>query len=388
MTLTELDNTYIAHTYARFPVELTSGSGALLYDTDGKEYIDLGAGIAVSTFGAADTEWADAVSAQAHRLSHTSNLYYTEPCARLAQMLCERTGLARVFFSNSGAEANECAIKCARRYAFQKYGDESHANIITLKQSFHGRTLATLAATGQDTFHTEFGPFPGGFLYADPEKPEELEALAASNGCCAVLFECVQGEGGVRAITQALADAISAVCEKYDLLLMVDEVQTGNGRTGTLYCYEQYGLQPDVVTTAKGLAGGLPLGATLIGARAAQVYTPGSHGSTFGGNPIACAGACSILSRIDETLLSGVRAKSGRIRAALNGAPGVKSVSGMGLMLGIETERNAKEIVADCIAHGVLVLTAKDRVRLLPPLNIPDDLLDRAIKVLKEAIAK
>ncbi len=384
MSLTDLDKTYLAHTYNRFPAELVRAEGALLYDTGGKEYIDLGAGIAVSTFGAADPEWADAVSAQAHTLAHASNLYYTEPCVRLAQTLCERTGMKRVFFSNSGAEANECAVKCARRYAYRTYGDESHANIITLKHSFHGRTLATLAATGQSAFHTEFGPFPGGFLYADPDDPASLETLACTNGCAAVMFECVQGEGGVRTLSGEMISAIKTVCERHGLLMIVDEVQTGNGRTGTLYCYEQFGLSPDIVTTAKGLAGGLPLGATLFGERTAEVYTPGSHGSTFGGNPIACAGACSILSRIDDALLAGVRAKGAYIRAQLADT----EVTGLGLMVGITVNRPAKEIADECLSRGLLVLTAKDKVRLLPPLNIPDEQLARGIQILKEVIAR
>ena len=384
----QTDNEYIAHTYARFPVELVRGNGALLYDVNGKEYIDLGAGIAVNTFGAADQVWRQAVIDQLDALQHTSNLYYTEPCARLAQTLCERTGMKRVFFSNSGAEANECAIKAARRYAFQKYGDESHANIITLKNSFHGRTVTTLAATGQDAFHKEFGPFPAGFLYADPADPSSLSRLAAEHQCCAVMFELIQGEGGVLPLTREFVSTIKDVCEQYGLLMIIDEVQTGNGRTGTLYCYEQYGLSPDIVSTAKGLAGGLPLGATLLGQRVKDTFTPGSHGSTFGGNPVCCAGACSVLSRIDENLLADVSSKGEFIKNTLTGAKGVISVTGMGLMLGITCERTAKDVVTECIERGVLVLSAKDKIRLLPPLSIPQEQLAAGIETLKEVLGK
>ncbi|MCI8332078.1 MAG: acetylornithine/succinylornithine family transaminase [Clostridiales bacterium] len=382
----ELDQEYIAHTYARFPVTFVKGEGALLYDESGKAYIDMGAGIAVNTFGAADKTWCAAVSEQLGKLQHTSNLYYTEPCAKLAASLCRRTGLKRVFFANSGAEANECAIKAARKYAFMKYGDESHATIITLKNSFHGRTITTLAATGQDAFHTSFGPFTEGFVYADPEEPESLEKLASANQCCAVLFELVQGEGGVRPLSQSYVEEIKRVCEKYGLLMMIDEVQTGNGRTGSLYCYEQYGLSPDVVTTAKGLGGGLPLGAVLFGERTKDVYDPGSHGSTFGGNPVCCAGALSILDRLDDALFAEVRRKGGLIRELLAGCGEVTGVTGLGLMIGVETTRPAKEVAAACLAKGVVVLTAKDKVRLVPPLVISDEQIKEAVRVLKEVL--
>ena len=375
-TIKQTDNEYVAHTYGRFPVAITHGKGEYLYDEEGREYIDFGSGIAVSTFGAADEAWVNAVCEQAKALAHTSNLYYTEPCATLAQKLCERTGMKKVFFSNSGAEANECAIKCARRWAYQKYGDESHSGIITLKNSFHGRTLATLSATGQDTFHTEFGPFPTGFYYADPDIPGELTKIAKENGVCAVMFECVRGEGGVMPLSEEFAEEIKAVCAENDLLMIIDEVQTGNGRTGSLFCYEQYGFTPDIVSTAKGLAGGLPLGATMFGEKTAEVYTPGSHGSTFGGNPVCAAAANSVIDRMTDDLFASVKAKSEKITAALSGIEGVKSISGKGLMLGILTEKSAKDIVAEAREKGLLILTAKDRVRLLPPLNISDEALD------------
>ena len=389
MNTTERDAAYVAHTYNRFPVQLVRGAGAVAYDEQGKRYIDLGAGIAVNTFGFCDPVWADAVAKQAHTLQHTSNLYYTEPCTRLAEKLCCATGMKKVFFSNSGAEANECAIKVARRFAYEKYGDESHATVITLKNSFHGRTITTLAATGQDVFHTWFGPFTPGFVYADPDHPEELHTLAEQHGCCAIMLEVVQGEGGVRTLSPEFLEAVHRVASVFGLLIIVDEVQTGNGRTGTLFAYMQTPLRPDIVTTAKGLAGGLPLGATLLGPRVEQILIPGSHGSTFGGNPVAAAGALSILDRLTGTLLADVRRKSAYIRTQLEGAPGVGEISGLGLMLGVlPLRRTAAEIAAGCLGRGVLVLTAKDRIRLLPPLNIDDRLLKEAITVLKGELAQ
>ncbi|MCI8590025.1 MAG: acetylornithine/succinylornithine family transaminase [Clostridiales bacterium] len=382
----EIDQEYIAHTYARFPVTFVRGEGALLYDEHEKQYIDMGAGIAVNTFGAADAVWREAVASQLGKLQHTSNLYYTEPCAKLAEALCRRTGLKRVFFANSGAEANECAIKAARKYAFMKYGDESHATIITLKHSFHGRTITTLAATGQDAFHTCFGPFTEGFAYADPEELESLEKIASANNCCAVLFELVQGEGGVRPLSLPYIEEIKRICEKYGLLMMIDEVQTGNGRTGSLYCYEQYGLSPDVVTTAKGLGGGLPLGAVLFGERTKDVYDPGSHGSTFGGNPVCCAGALSILDRLDDALFAEVKRKGELIKDLLSDSDEVTEITGLGLMMGIKTKRPAKEVAMACLEKGVLVLTAKDKIRLVPPLIISDEQIKEAIDILKETL--
>ena len=386
MDITQNDNEYIANTYARFPGASVSGKGAVLKDSNGKEYIDLGAGIAVNIFGAADEEWKNAVTHQLSQIQHTSNLYYTEPCAELAKLLCEKTGMKKVFFSNSGAEANECAIKAARKYAFDKYGDESHSNIITLKNSFHGRTIATLKATGQDSFHTDFGPFPDGFLYAEANNLEDVKRIADENNCIAVMMEMVQGEGGVCPLSEEFVNGVAELAKEKDMLIIVDEVQTGNGRTGELYAYMHYGLKPDIVTTAKGLGGGLPIGATMFAESTKDVLVPGSHGSTFGGNPVCCAGALNILGRIDDKLLSEVKAKSEYIFSQLSGAKNVKSVSGMGLMIGIETQKPAKEIVGACIEKGVLVLTAKTKIRLLPPLNIGMDELEKAISVLKEII--
>ena len=385
MSITNLDNEFVASTYGRFPLELREGMGAVAYDTEGREFIDMGTGIAVNTFGFSDAEWVIAVTEQLSRLQHTSNLYYTEPCAKLAKLLCERTGMKKVFFGNSGAEANECAIKTARRYSFQKYG-EGRSTIVTLKNSFHGRTITTLAATGQDTFHTEFGPFTEGFVYADANDAESVITLAKENNACAVMMELVQGEGGVMKLDEAFVKAVACYCDKEDILLIIDEVQTGNGRTGSLYAFQQFGINPDIVSTAKGLGGGLPIGACMLGEKVKDTLTPGSHGSTFGGNPVVCAGAYNIISRIDEELLEGVRRKSEYIINELSSAEGIKSVSGMGLMLGLETEKDAKEVVAKCREMGVLVLTAKTKVRLLPPLNIEDDILEKAVQIIKEAV--
>ena len=388
MSITSNDKQFVANTYARFPIELVSGKGAILKDSNGKEYIDLGSGIAVNIFGVADDEWQKAVTHQLSVLPHTSNLYYSEPCSTLAELLCERTGMKKVFFSNSGAEANECAIKVARKYAFDKYGDESHSTIITLKNSFHGRTIATLKATGQDVFHTDFGPFPEGFVYAEANNFDDVKKFADTDKCIAVMMELVQGEGGVCKLDENFVKSVAELVKKKDMLLITDEVQTGNGRTGELYAYMHYGIQPDIVTTAKGLGGGLPIGATMLGENVENVLTYGSHGSTFGGNPVSCAGACNIIKRIDDKLLNEVKEKSAYIFSELEGAKGVKSVSGLGLMIGVETEKPAKEVANACIEKGVLVLTAKTKVRLLPSLNIDWDDLKKAIRILKEVIAE
>ena len=384
MNIKEKDKQYIADTYARFPVVITSGKGSLLYDEEGKEYIDLGTGIAVNTFGAADEEWIAAVAEQLGKVQHTSNLYYSEPDTVLAEMLCKKTGMKKVFFSNSGAEANECAIKAARKYASEKKGKE-YSTIITMKNSFHGRTITTLAATGQEVFHQDFTPLTPGFVSVEPNDAEALETAIQEYKTAAVMFECVQGEGGVVPLEQEYVAKIAELAKKYDFLTVVDEVQTGNGRTGTLYSYMQYGIIPDIVTTAKGLGGGLPIGATLLGTKVQDVFGVGSHGSTFGGNPVCAAGAVNILSRLDETLLAGVKARSEKIFQAFTGAKGVKSVTGMGLMIGIETEKDASAVIDKCRENGVLVLKAKNKVRLLPALNIPEELLDKAIAVLRIA---
>lgn len=385
MNTFEMDKTYVAGTYNRFPLHLVHGKGAHAWDEDGREYIDLGSGIAVNAFGYADDAWIAAVTAQLGALPHSSNLYYTDPCAQLAQMLCQRTGMKKVFFGNSGAEANECAIKTARKWGLENLG-EGYSTIITLKNSFHGRTIATLAATGQDVFHTNFGPFPDGFVYAEANNIADVRRLAEENGCCAVMLEIVQGEGGVMALENDFLQGVQALCREKNMLFIVDEVQSGNGRSGALYAYMRFNLQPDVVTTAKGLGGGLPIGACMLGARAENTLTIGAHGSTFGGNPTVCAGAISILSRMDDALLADVRAKSDWIVNALTGAPGVRSVSGLGLMLGVECEKNAREVAEICLQKGVMVLTAKSKIRLLPPLNISMEDLQAGIQALKEAL--
>lgn len=381
MNTKELDNQYVAHAYGRFDVALTKGQGSTLYDEDGKKYIDFGSGIGVTAFGINDPIWTKAVEEQLHRVQHTSNLYYTAPCAKLAQLLCEKSGMKKVFFGNSGAEANEGAIKFARKYSFDKYGS-GRSTIITLVNSFHGRTITTLAATGQDSFHTVFDPFTPGFKYCSANDIEALQA-AATDDVCAVLFECVQGEGGVNNLSPTFVNAIAKLAKEKDILIAVDEVQTGNGRTGTYFAYQQYGITPDIVTTAKGLGGGLPIGAVLFGEKLQDTMTPGSHGSTFGGNPVVAAGACSIVERIDDDFLSEVQRKSEKIRTALAKVKGVKSISGMGLMLGIETDKPAGEVATACLANGLLILTAKTKLRLLPALNISDAELDEGLEILK-----
>ena len=387
MDTQKLDQTYIANTYARFPVTIVKGKGSLVWDDTGKEYIDLSTGIAVDIFGVADEEWMAAVTKQLGTLQHISNLYYTEPCVKLAQMLCEKTGMKKVFFGNSGAEANECAIKAARKWSEEKKGKD-YSTIITLKNSFHGRTITTLAATGQDVFHHDFTPLTEGFVYAEPNDLADLEQLIKANKCAAVMMEVVQGEGGVMPLGEAYVKGAAKLCEQYDLLLICDEVQVGNGRSGKLYGYMHYGVQPDIVSTAKGLAGGLPLGATLLGEKVQDVLSAGTHGSTFGGNPVCCAGAINVLSRLDEKMLEGVEERSAYIKQELAGAKGVLGVSGLGLMLGIQTEKNASEIIAACREKGVLVIKAKDKLRLLPALNIPMEQLQKAVAVIKECCAE
>ncbi len=384
MNIKEIDNKYVANTYARFPIELVSGKGSKLYGSDGKEYIDMGTGIGVSAFGVGDEEWVKAVTEQLNTLQHTSNLYYTAPCARLAEILCAKTGAKKVFFSNSGAEANECAIKAARKYAAEKKGADFY-KIITLNNSFHGRTITTLAATGQDTFHKDFLPLTEGFLYADAGDLEAIEKYIKEEKIAAIMIETVQGEGGVVPLSKDFVAGLAKLAEENDVLLVVDEVQTGNGRTGALYGYMKYGINPDIVSTAKGIGGGLPLGATMLFEKTENVYTPGSHGSTFGGNPVSCAGAISIIERLDAAFLSDVEKKSQYIIETLSACEGVKSISGLGLMLGIETEKDVTEVLAYCQQNGVLPIKAKNKLRLLPPLNISFEDLEKAINIIKKA---
>lgn len=386
MNTKEKDNEFVSHAYGRFDVAISSGKGSTVWDENGKEYIDFGSGIGVTAFGIADDEWKSAVEAQLDKIQHTSNLYYTKPCADLAMMLCEKTGMKKVFFANSGAEANEGMIKFARKYSFDKYG-EGRKTIITLVNSFHGRTITTLSATGQESFHTVFGPFTPGFKYCPANDIKALKEMITDD-ICAIMFECIQGEGGVLNLTKEFVDEIANIAAEKDILIAVDEVQTGNGRTGKYFAYMNFGITPDIVSTAKGLAGGLPMGAVLFGEKLKDTVTPGSHGSTFGGNPIAAAGAISIVSRINDEFLAEVADKGNYIREYLADCSGVKSISGMGLMLGIETKKPAKEIAAECLEQGLLVLTAKTKIRLLPALNISKKELNKGLKILKEVIEK
>lgn len=383
MTIKSIDKQYVLNTYNRFDLHLTRGKGSLVYDENDKEYIDLTTGIGVTAFGIADSKWIDAVTSQLGALQHVSNLYYTSPCALLAKTICEKTGMSKVFFSNSGAEANECAIKVARKYATDKGYDR--CNILTLNNSFHGRTLATLSATGQEHYHKLFGPLPGGFVHADANDIDSVTKVAKENNVCAVMIECVQGEGGVISLDDSFVKAVSKYCDENDILLIVDEVQTGNGRTGQLYAYMNYSIKPDVFTTAKGLGGGLPIGACVVGEKAQSTLGFGDHGSTYGGNPVACAGALSVIERIDDNLLIDVRKKSEYIFETLKDAKGVESISGMGLMIGIKTTKPVSDVIKECMKNGVLCLSAKDKLRLLPALNIDFDLLKKAVDVIKTA---
>ena len=383
MNIQAEDKEFVAGTYNRFPVVIVAGKGSLVTDIDGNDYIDMTSGIAVNSFGVCDDVWYKAICEQAAKVQHMSNLFYTEPCAKLAHMLCEKTGMSKVFFSNSGAEANECAVKAARKYAADKKGPDYHT-VITLKNSFHGRTITMLSATGQDHYHELFRPLTPGFVHAEPENFDYIKILADAHKTAAIMIECVQGEGGVVALSEDYVKKTAEFAHENDIILIVDEVQTGNGRSGKLYSYMNYDIKPDIVSTAKGLAGGLPLGATLLGEKVKDVLQPGDHGSTFGGNPVACAGGVSILSRIDEDLLAGVREKSKFLFETFTNSKGIEKVTGMGLMMGLKTTKPAKDVVNECIKNGVLCLTAKDRVRLLPALNIPDDLLRKAAEVIKK----
>lgn len=374
----------MAETFSRFPVAIERGEGATLFDTEGKRYVDFGSGIAVNIFGANDEKWKAAVIDQLSRIQHVSNYYYSEPQLDLAELLCFRTGAKRVFFANSGAEANECALKAARKYSFEKYG-EGRKKIISLNGSFHGRTLFTLTATGQEAFHRFFGPFVPEVVSVDAN----MQAVEKeSENACAVIIECVQGESGVEALDQGFVRALRAFCDEHDILLICDEVQSGNGRTGKFCAYEHYGITPDIMTTAKGLGGGLPIGACLFFEKTEHTLKPGDHGSTFGGNPVCCAGAVSIVSRLTEDFLLEVQGKSEYLRAKLKGFDGVKRVTGLGLMIGLEVEKPAKEIAQQCLERGLLVLTAHEKVRIVPPLNISKTEMDEGLTILREVLAQ
>lgn len=374
----------MAETFSRFPVAIERGEGATLFDTEGKRYVDFGSGIAVNIFGANDEKWKAAVIDQLSRIQHVSNYYYSEPQLDLAELLCFRTGAKRVFFANSGAEANECALKAARKYSFEKYG-EGRKKIISLNGSFHGRTLFTLTATGQEAFHRFFGPFVPEVVSVDAN----MQAVEKeSENACAVIIECVQGESGVEALDQGFVRALRAFCDEHDILLICDEVQSGNGRTGKFCAYEHYGITPDIMTTAKGLGGGLPIGACLFFEKTEHTLKPGDHGSTFGGNPVCCAGAVSIVSRLTEDFLLEVQGKAEYLRAKLKGFNGVKRVTGLGLMIGLEVEKPAKEIAQQCLERGLLVLTAHEKVRIVPPLNISKTEMDEGLTILREVLAQ
>ncbi len=381
-----IDKEYVAGTYNRFPVEIVSGKGSYVYDENGKEYIDMGSGIGVTSFGISDDAWKKAVTEQLDKVQHMSNLYYTQPCAELAKMLCEKTGMKKVFFSNSGAESNECSIKVARKYAAEKKGAE-YSTIVTLVNSFHGRTLTTLSATGQDHYHELFQPLTPGFVHTPANDLDALIKTVEANKVAGIMMEIIQGEGGVLPLDGEFVKGVAKYAKENDIVLMIDEVQTGNGRTGELYAYMNYGIEPDVVSTAKGIGGGLPLGATMLGEKVQNVLGFGDHGSTFGGNPISCAGAISIIERIDEKLLADVKKKSEYVFDAFKAMPEVESVSGLGLMIGIKpTNKTAADVLKVCMENGVLCLTAKDKIRLLPALNIPMEALEKAVKIIKDAI--
>ena len=378
------DRQYILGTYGRFDLHIVRGKGSVCEDEQGKNYIDLGSGIGVNSLGYCDDGWVKAVEEQLETLQHTSNLYYTSPSALLAEALCSRTGYSKVFFCNSGAEANEAAIKTARKYSFDKYG-QGRNKIITLNKSFHGRTMATLTATAQEAMHNFFFPFNEGFEYCE----KDIEDIKSRQGVCAVMLEFIQGEGGVIPLDKHFVEQVYDYCKSNDILFIADEVQTGVGRTGRFLCSEHYGVKPDVTTLAKGLGGGLPIGAMLAGEKCADVMGAGTHGSTFGGNPVVCAGGRYVLSRLTDEFLGEVREKGELVKELLIGAKGVKSVSGLGLMLGIELEeKKASDVVKECINRGVIPLTAKEKVRLLPPLIITKEELKKAVGILKEVIGE
>ena len=383
-----LDDENVAHTYGRFPVAIKEGKGATCFDFDGKKYIDFSSGIGVNSLGFCDDGWVNAVTAQLNKLQHISNLYYTEPCAKAAKLLCKKTGMKKVFFSNSGAESNEGAIKCARKYSFTKYG-ENRNKVITLVNSFHGRTVTTLAATGQDVFHKYFFPFTEGFEFAPANDFDTLSQMADEN-TCAIMMELIQGEGGVMPLKKDFVKKVEALCKEKDIILIIDEVQTGVGRTGKLFAYQNFDIVPDIVTTAKGIGGGLPLGCVMFGEKTENTFGPSDHATTFGGNPVATAGAAHILERLDESFLDDVKAKGEYITEKLLKMPHVVGVDGMGMMLGVRLDGSIKaaDIVKKGINNGVLALTAKTKLRLLPPLTISYEELDEGLKAIEAALSE
>ncbi len=388
MTTIEKFNDSVMHTYGRYDLVMESGSGREAVDENNKKYIDFGSGIGTNSLGYCDEEWADAVCKQVRSIQHTSNYYYTAVQAEFANKLCKTTGYDKVFFGNSGAEANECAIKIARKYSFDKYG-KSRSTIITLVNSFHGRTMATLSATGQDVFHNYFFPFLEGFVHTPANDIEALKKCA-DDTVCAVMIEMVQGEGGVVKLDEDFVKSVRAICDEKDILMIADEVQTGAGRTGKFLASEHFGVKPDITTMAKGIAGGIPIGACLAAEKCSSVLVPGTHGSTFGGNPIACAGGNVVVSRVSSPeFLAEVQKKSEYIFDKLSKMKGVASVSGLGLMIGIElTEKKAADVVKAALDKGLLLLTAKTKVRLLPPLTITYEEIDAGLKIIEELLAE
>ena len=384
-TAKQYDDEYIIHSYGRFPVLLTKGKGATVQDDTGKTYIDFTSGIGVNALGFCDDSWVQAVSAQLQSLQHTSNLYYTEPCIQAAKLLCEKSGMKKVFFGNSGAEANEGVIKAARKYSFLKYG-ASRNKIIALQNSFHGRTMAALSATGQDAYHNFFFPFVDGFVFAKANDFADILSKMTDD-VCAVMLETVQGEGGVVPLDKEYVQAVAKACKEKDILLIVDEVQTGMGRTGSLFSYQQFGIQPDLVSCAKGLGGGLPIGAVLFGEKTETVFVPGDHGSTFGDNPVVCAGAVHILNTMDEAFLQDVQKKGAYLKEKIEKMPHVENVAGLGMMLGIQLDVEAKPVINALLEAGLLVLSAKTKIRLLPPLTITQEELDKGLTILEQTLA-
>ena len=387
MNIMDMDKAYVAGTYKRFPVEIVSGKGSHAVDSQGKTYVDMGSGIGVTAFGYGDEAWKAAVCAQLDKVQHTSNLYYNAPCARLAKLLCEKTGMKKVFFSNSGAEANECAIKAARKYSAEKKSTDCYT-IVTLQNSFHGRTLTTLAATGQDHFHQLYQPLTPGFVHVPANDIQALKDCVAKVKVAGILMEVVQGEGGVLPLTAEYLAVANKLAHEQDIPLMMDEVQIGNGRSGKLYGYMNFDVQPDIVSTAKGLGGGLPIGACLLGEKVQNVLGFGDHGSTYGGNPVCCAGGVSIIGRLTDDFLAEVQKKSAYVFQTLTGAPGIESVTGLGLMIGVKPVAPAAEVVKACMERGVLCLTAKNKVRLLPALNIPMEDLKFAVETIRTVAAE
>lgn len=387
MDYKSLDKEYIAHTYARFDELFVSGTGAKVYNENGKEFIDFTSGIGVNSLGFADSDWADAVANQAHTLQHTSNLYYTKPCIDVAKKLCDNTYAKKVFFANSGAEAIECSIKLARKYSYDKYG-ENRNKIISLVNSFHGRTMTALSATGQEHYHQFYFPFDSSFIYCPAEDLTAVADAVSQGNVCAIMMELVQGEGGVIKLSETFVRGVAKLCKDNDILLIIDEVQTGIGRTGKLLTSEHYAVTPDITALAKGLGGGLPIGACLMGEKVANTYNFGDHGTTFGGNPVVCAGAKVVLDKlIDNGIISLVADKAEYIKSRLLQCKNVAGIDGLGLMIGISIRKGkAKDVANTCLNNGLAVLTAKDKIRLLPPLAIDMAELKSGMDILIDVI--